>query len=72
MAGTPSELSDHISIEQPDVELNTLGGDDTVLVVASGAKVSGGAGDDWLSTSIHGILDEEGEDTDGDGEPDVT
>lgn len=73
MSRVATEAVDHITIEDPDVDLDALGGDDTVVVLANRAVARGGAGDDWLTATLFGDFDsvqEGAEDTDGDGEPD--
>lgn len=67
MANYPTNQNDYITIDEEDTELDALRGNDTVTVLASGALIHGGLGDDWLSTT----LDVSSVDTDGDGSPDT-
>lgn len=68
MANDPTNQNDYITVDGEDTELDALRGNDTVMVLASGALIHGGPGNDWLSTT----LDVAGVDQDGDGEAEAT
>lgn len=60
MAYYPTEDDDTIFVTIPNEEINALGGDDHVTAFRFGARIFGGSGDDWLSSSVDEVASADG------------